>query len=415
MKASSHAAAGSANINLWRVVPALGVAQIIAWGSLYYSIAVLATPMRSDLGISEPFLFGTFTASLLLSGLAAPTVGKLIDRRGGRIVLATGSMLGALALCLIAFSANVLWFVLGWAVAGIAMAACLYDAAFSTLSEIAGTKFRHALTALTLVAGFASTVFWPLSHALLEAVGWRHTLALYAGLHLLVCLPVHFLCLPRHRARPLPAGRPPTNAAARPKMSAAFFWLAAAFALAAFVFSVLSVHVIGLLKTAGLSATDAIVVASLIGPMQVAGRVTEFVFARNLRAITVGAVALAVMLVAMLCLWRVDGLSALAFGFAILYGCSNGVVTIARGTVPAELFGREAYGELLGRLARPAFFAQALAPVAFSVALANGVSHSTGELGLAVCVALALGCYVLAASTGRRHAIVATPRPTGNE
>jgi hypothetical protein len=146
--------------------------------------------------------------------------------------------------------------------------------------------------------------------------------------------------------------------------------------------------------------------------MQVAGRATEFLFARNLRATTVGAVALAVMLAAMLCLWRVEAPSLLPFVFAILYGCANGVVTIVRGTVPAELFGRDAYGALLGRLARPAFIAQALAPVVFSVALSDGLSRSAGVLGLALCVALALACYVLAVAAARRPAIAAVSRPT---
>jgi MFS family permease len=402
--------ADTGTAGLWRTVPALGLAQIIGWGSLYYSIAVLAAPMRTDLAMSEPFLFGTFTASLLVSGFAAPIAGRLIDRHGGRIVLAAGSALAALALAVIASSKSPLWFVLGWAVAGVAMAACLYDAAFSTLSQIAGTRFRQALTALTLVAGFASTVFWPLSHVLLEAVGWRQALALYAGLHLLVCLPVHLLAVPKHRARPRPHDAP-TNPPQRLETPTAFFWLAAAFAAATFVFSVLSVHLIGLLKSAGLSAVDAIVVASLIGPMQVAGRAAEFLFARNLRATAVGGVALAVMFVAMLCLWRVEAPSLLAFVFAVLYGCANGIVTIVRGTVPAELFGRDAYGALLGRLARPAFIAQALAPVAFSVALTGGLSRSGGVLGLALCVALALACYLLAVAAARRPAVPAVSRP----
>jgi MFS family permease len=414
MTPSARTTADIGSAGLWRIVPALGIAQIIAWGSLYYSIAVLAAPMRTDLALSEPFLFGTFSASLLVSGLAAPIAGRLIDRYGGRIVLAAGSVLGALALSVIASSTGRLWFAAGWAVAGVAMAACLYDAAFSTLNQIAGMRFRQALTALTLVAGFASTVFWPLSHVLLEAVGWRQTLALYAALHLFVCLPVHLLAVPRHAARRSPSEPPAQPAPARARMPAAFFWLAAAFALATFVFSVLAVHLIGLLTSAGLSAIDAIVVASLIGPMQVAGRAAEFLFARNLRATTVGAAALGVMLAAMLCLWQVQAPSLLAFAFAVLYGCSNGIVTIVRGTVPAELFGRDAYGELLGRLARPAFIAQALAPLAFSIALTSGLSQSGGILGLALCVALALGCYVLAAAAARRPAIAAVSRPAGD-
>jgi predicted MFS family arabinose efflux permease len=388
---SRHDGAG-----LWRVVPALGLAQIVGWGSLYYSIAVLAAPMRADLGIAEPVLFGAFTLGLLVSGLAAPVAGRLIDRRGGRTVLSIGSALAALALGVIESATVPAVFVLGWAIAGVAMAACLYDAAFTTLHQIAGADYRRALTALTLVAGFASTVFWPLSHVLLEAVGWRQTLELYAGLHLAVCLPIHFLVVPAHRKRPA-AGAGAHAAEPRPTATpSSYRWLAAAFALTTFVFSALSVHLIALLQGAGLSATDAIVVGALIGPMQVAGRLLEFVFARNVRATVVGAVSFALMLAAIVLLWFVQALSPLAFAFAALYGASNGVITIVRGTVPAELFGRAAYGELLGRLARPAFIAQAIAPAAFAVALSAGLSPSDGVLALAGCAAIALLAYRLA-------------------
>jgi predicted MFS family arabinose efflux permease len=389
-------------VSLRRIVPALGIAQIVGWGSLYYSIAVLAAPMRADIGIAEPVLFGAFTLSLLISGLAAPAAGRLIDRRGGRTVLSAGSALGALALGIIASATGPALFVLGWAIAGVAMAACLYDAAFTTLHQIAGADYRRALTALTLVAGFASTVFWPLSHVLLEAVGWRQALALYAGLHLAVCLPIHRWVVPVHRARRMPDEAAPAAEPRHAATPASFRWLAAAFALTTFVFSVLSVHLIALLQGAGLSATDAILVGALIGPMQVAGRLLEFVFARNVRATIVGAVSFALMLVALGLLWHVQALSPLAFAFAALYGASNGIITIVRGTVPAELFGREGYGELLGRLARPAFLAQAIAPVAFAVALAGGLSRSDGVLALAGCAAAALVAYRLATRAARR-------------
>jgi predicted MFS family arabinose efflux permease len=392
--------------SLWRIVPALGIAQIIAWGSLYYSLAVLGPPMRVELGIGEPMLFGAFTMSLLLSGLAAPIAGKLIDGRGGRMVLSAGSALAALALGVIATATSAAVFVIGWAIAGIAMAACLYDAAFSTLNQIAGASYRRALTALTLVAGFASTIFWPLSHVLLEVVGWRQTLALYAGLQLLVCLPIHVWLVPAHRPRRTLDGSSRAPEAPHAPTGMSYRWLAAAFALAAFIFSVLSVHLISLLQTAGLSATDAIVVGALIGPMQVAGRVVEFVFARNVRATAVGAVSLAIMLVALVLLWFVHSLSPVAFAFAVLYGSSNGIITIVRGTVPAELFGRDGYGELLGRLARPVFIAQAIAPAAFAVALSSGLSPGGGVLGLAGCAAAALVAYWFATGDARRQAML---------
>ena len=183
--------------HLWRSVSALGVAQIISWGSLFYTIAVLGGAMREELGVSDVLLFGSFTAGLFLSGMVSPVVGRQIDTRGGRRVLAAGSLLGAVASIALATCQGPLTMLAGWLLAGAAMGACLYDPAFATLHQISGTSYRRAVTALTLFGGFASTVFWPLSQYLLDVVGWRYTFAVYAGLHLFVCLPLHLLLVPK--------------------------------------------------------------------------------------------------------------------------------------------------------------------------------------------------------------------------
>ena len=180
------------------LIASLGIAQVISWGSLYYSIGVLGPAMRGDLGASELFLFGSFTAGLLVSGTLAPIAGRLIDARGGRLVLSLGSGAGCVAMALLAVAPNPAVMVVGWLLAGAAMSSCLYDPAFATLSQHTGDRYRSAVTALTLFGGFASTVFWPLSHILLEAWGWRMTFGIYAGLHLFVCLPIHHYFVPRH-------------------------------------------------------------------------------------------------------------------------------------------------------------------------------------------------------------------------
>jgi MFS family permease len=384
---------------LTRVVCGLGVAQIISWGSLYYTIAVLGESMRRDLKVSEALFFGAFTLSLFLSGLAAPAAGRLIDARGGRPVLAIGSLLAAAALLLLALATGPLTLALGSALSGIAMAACLYDAAFTALNEIAGSSYRKAVTAVTLFGGFASTVFWPLSQLLMDKLGWRETLVLYAALQALICLPIHLWVLPRQRATSPLAGDGASAAApvsAAPAVRANYGWLAMAFALSAFVFSAMSVHLIGLLTSGGLRAQDAVLVAALIGPMQVLGRIVEITVARNVRPITVGTMSFLLMLLALIALLFVNALSPLAFLFAALYGFSNGIMTIVRGTVPAELFGRVGYGALLGRLARPAFIAKALAPVAFSLAVTAGLLRGGAILALAACSAVSLLAYLIA-------------------
>src|SRR6186713_2856424 len=158
---------------LWRRTCALGVAQIVSWGTLFYTIAVLGASMRADTGVSELWLFGSFTAGLFLSGIASPLVGRDIDARGGRRTLVTGSLLAALASCVLGSAQGPVTVLAGWLLPGVAMAACLYDPAFATLHQIAGASYRRSVTALTLFGGFASTVFWPLSQFLLDTLGWR--------------------------------------------------------------------------------------------------------------------------------------------------------------------------------------------------------------------------------------------------
>ncbi|HUG25101.1 MFS transporter [Piscinibacter sp.] len=380
---------------LWRVVFALGLTQIIAWGSLHYSIAVLAPDMATALGVSVPLVLGCFTGALAMSGFAAPAAGRWIDRAGGRRPMAAGSVLAALALVLIATAQHPAVFLAGWLLAGAAMSATLYDAAFATLSLVSGERHRQAVTALTLFGGLASTAFWPLSFALNETIGWRATIVVYAALHLLVCLPLHAWLLPsrpRSAAAPAATARPPLR---KVPWRGGLAWLAASFAFGAVVFSALSVHLIVILQAQGLSAADAVLVSVLVGPMQVAGRIVEFAGGRRLRAVTTGLVAMLVMLVSLVLLWSLSGAGWLAFAFAALYGASNGVMTIVRGTVPAELHGRDGYGSLLGRLAGPAFIGKAAAPVAFAL-VATELGYGAGIVGLMALAAAAIWTYGVA-------------------
>ena len=351
-------------------VAALGVAQIVSWGTLFYTIAVLGAAMRADLGVSDALLFGAFSAGLVVSGAASPTIGRWIDAGHARAALAGGSCVGALALAMLALAQGPGALIAGWIVAGVAMALTLYDPAFAVLHTISGAGYRRAVTALTLLGGFASTVFWPLSLWLQNDFGWRATFGVYAAMHLAICLPLHVAAIPRSaRSEPassaLPASSP--RGASKGKGGASFAWLAIALSGASFIASALSAHAIGLLTASGLTAADAVLISALFGPMQVAGRVVEFTVGRNLRAQAVGTVAFAMLAAALLLLSQVRGLMLTALAFALVYGFSNGVMTIVRGTVPAELFGRRDFGTLLGRLARPQLIARAVAPVALAL------------------------------------------------
>ncbi|MBI1905398.1 MAG: MFS transporter [Rhodocyclales bacterium] len=386
-------------LSLRIVVPLFGLTQIIAWGSLFYSVAVLARPMADDLGLDITTVFAAFSASLGVSGLCSPWLGRAIDRRGGSAVLSAGSLISAGALALIALAQGPLLFFLGWVLAGVAMAANLYDAAFAVLSQFSGTRYRQALTALTLFGGFASTVFWPLAWHLHEGHGWRVALGVFAVMHIAICLPIHRLVLPQGTTPP-PDPTPPATPPARPDRGRRFWWLAAAFTLCSFVISAMAAHGVGALQASGLDAGTAIFVAALIGPMQVVGRALEFVLARGVAASRVGMAAFAVMLAAMGVLWQVALAPWLAFVFAIAYGLSNGVMSIVRGTVPAELFGRDGYGALMGRLAQPTYYAKAAAPLLVALLIGDGGSYQGMALLLIVLAALALGSFALAVREG---------------
>lgn len=380
---------------LWRTVSLLGVAQIISWGTLYYTLTVLAAPIRQELGFTELTIFGAFTLGQLLSGIAAPLIGRRIDRAGGRGVMTAGSVVAALALFVVAIAREPVVFTIGWMLAGVAMAACLYDPAFATLFQIAPDRYRRTVTGLTLFGGFASTIFWPLSHTLAEAWGWRATLIAFALLHVLVCVPIHRLAIPK--VKPRLSIDVAADVAHTYERDRRLIWLAASFAAATFVFSALSAYMISALGTRGFTVEEAVWIGALIGPMQVLARVVEWLFAGRISAIGVGFAACALSLVGMLLLNVIPAAPALGVLFALCYGASNGILTIARGTVPAELFGSHQQGALLGSLARPSFIAKALAPALFAAGLSAGFSMRTGIAMLAFVSAVALVCFWLAA------------------
>ena len=383
------------------LITSLGIAQIISWGSLFYAIGVLGPAMRRDLGVSELFLFSAFTAGLLVSGTIAPAMGRLIDRRGGRFVLSLGSVLAVIAMTLLAIAPSPAVMVAGWLVAGAAMAACLYDPAFATLSQHTGARYRRAVTALTLFGGFASTVFWPLSHILLEAWDWRVTFGIYAGLHLFLCLPIHQLFVPKH-SHLTQTETTAKSAEVSPGLSdPRLLWLTASFAIATFIFAVIAVHLIQLLTTAGLTPAQAVTVSMLVGPMQVAGRIIEFGFSGRVRAVTVGIVAFGLMLLALVALISVEGFGIAAIVFVIAYGCGNGVLTIVKGTAPVELFGARGLGGLLGYLSRAGLYAKAVAPASFSALLTFGLTRNAALASLAALAIAGMGSYTMA--TRIRH------------
>jgi MFS family permease len=300
------------------------------------------------------------------------------------------------ALALLAIAPNAYVMVAGWLVAGAAMAACLYDPAFATLSQHTGTRYRRAVTGLTLFGGFASTAFWPLSLLLLEAWGWRTTFAIYAGLHLFVCLPIHQYFVPKH-SHLLRPDAPPRPAETSPGLQdPRLVWLTISFALATFIFGVIAVHLVPLLTEAGLTPAQAVTISMLVGPMQVAGRVLELGIAPRVRAVTVGMVAFSLMLLCLIALISVQGFGIAAIVFVTAYGFGNGMLTIVKGTAPVELFGATGLGALLGYISRAGLYAKAIAPASFSALVTFGLTRNAALTALAALAIAGMGAYSLA-------------------
>ena len=346
------------------VVATLGVTQTLAWGSTYYLTAVFADPVSASLHLSRSWFFGIFSAALLLSGLLGPLAGRMIDRYGGRDVLAMTNLVFAAGLGLLALATNAAGLAVAWAVLGVGMGFGLYEAAFATVAGLYGREARNAITGITLFAGFASTVGWPTSAALIGAFGWRGAALGWAGLHLLLGLPLNRLLVPKAPA-PVPAAGPAASAPAG--VPGTMIVLAGVFGAVWFVSTAFAAHLPRLLEAMGATPAAAIAAAALVGPAQVAARVAEFGLLRRASPLLsarlaagmhpLGAVILAVV-----------GAPA-AIPFVLLHGGGNGLLTIARGTLPLALFGAEGYGLRTGLLATPARILQGGAPLLFGLVL----------------------------------------------
>jgi len=364
----------------------LAVTQILSWGSLYYAFTILAPGIRRDLGLAPEVVFGAFSWALLVAGLAATPVGILLDRHGGRAIMAGGSFLCFLGLAWLGRCTDVVSYYAAWTLVGLAMALTLYEAAFATIQRQLDTGARQAMSTLTLFGGFASTLFWPLTAWLHASYGWRDTYLWYGVVQLVVCMPLH-LCLGTGAPVVPRIGPARGHTLAEAVRHPAFWTLALAFAVNAFVFSAVAVHLIPLLERLGQARDAAVLLAALIGPMQVAGRVGEMACARHAAPQTVGKFTFA-MLPAALAIIALDGARTWSVAmFCVLYGLSNGILTILRGSLPRALFGRDHYGAIAGAMAGPALLSKAAGP---SIAAALLGRADGPALLLAVLLAMSL-------------------------
>ena len=348
----------------WQLLVALGVTQIVSWGSIYYAFALLLEPLQRDLGAGKSEVAGAFSVALLVSGLGATAVGRTIDRVGGRWVMTLGSLIAALLLAALSQVQSLPVLYLIWVGLGVAMAATLYEPAFVVIAQVYRLNYRRALTVLTLFGGFASTVFWPITTWLIERCGWREAVLWLATINLLVCVPLHFALLPKTSgAAALAPQAEGGTARLRLWGDRRFRALTLAFLAHYVVVSAIAAHLISLLLARGMSPAAAAGVGALIGPMQVAGRVVEFGASRWLTVGQVGRVAAIAMPMSLLALLWADTRVLWLTAFAVLFGAGNGAMTVIRGALPVEMYGRDHYGAIAGALATPGLLARAVGPI----------------------------------------------------
>lgn len=375
------------------VITALGIAQILAWGTSFYFPAVFAEPILHDTGWSLGWVVGGTSIGLLVAGLISPQVGRIIDRHGGRPVLLASSLFYAAGLIGVGLAPALPVYLAAWALIGLGMGTGLYDAVFAALGRMYGSEARQPITNLTLFGGFASTVCWPLSAFMIEHVGWRPACFLYAGLHLLVALPLQMAVVRRAPARASATNsQSDKDGHAEPARIAdetvIFGVLAVVLSIAAGIGSIVVVHLLIFLQARGVDFAIAVSLGTLFGPAQVGARVVERLFGNRYHPIWTMIACCLLMAAGLLLLSANVGALLLII---LLYGAGYGISWVGRGTLPLALFGPLRFPRLMGKLAFPSLIVQALAPSAGALLIeASGTNATIGLLTVLALVNVAL-------------------------
>lgn len=387
------------------IIAILGLTQIIGYGTLYYSFSILAPAMAKDFGWSLEWVFGVLSGALLAGGLMSPFLGRWIDRFGAGRIMASGSALCAVALLCTAAAPERISFTIGLVATELAANFVQYGAAFALLVQLQPRAGQASITYLTLIAGFSSTLFWPITTALHEYLGWREIYVIFALMNLCVCMPLHAWLSARlsrgskgEAEREAPA--PVIGSLRDSDRRLGFLLMVTGLSLQSVVSSAILVHMVPLLSGIGLGTTAALV-STLFGPAQVASRFTNMMLGRNLPAQSLAVISAAFMAISVLILYLLAPMLAGAVAFAVIYGFGSGLFSITSGTLPLTLFGSEGYGRLQGQVLSARLILSAIAPFAFVIAM-----ERLGYGGaLAIVTALAAGAILCYLAVGR----LATP------
>ncbi|WP_069061923.1 arsenite efflux MFS transporter ArsK [Sinorhizobium sp. RAC02] len=357
---------------LWALI-GLGASQNIGYGTLYYAFSVLVPDIARDVGKSEQWVFGAFSIALLAGSLAAPFSGSLADRIGAGRLMAIGSVLAAACLLMMSMSPGPLTFAISLALTEVISATVLYATAFTAIVQAGGNRAQTSIVHLTLMAGFASSMFWPLTSWMHGFLSWREVYIVFAVMNLAVCLPVH-LALARltTSAVSVSKGNPLPDAPARAvsNRNLLFFLMLFGFAIEGYALSAILVHMVPLTQALGMGAAG-LVVASLFGPSQVASRLINLVFGGELPQRWLALIATLLIPLGLTILMLTTPSISGAVLFAICFGLGSGLTSIVSGTLPLELFGKAGFGSRMGWVTTAKQMTSAVAPLAMSMSLAR--------------------------------------------
>ena len=350
-----------------KLIGALGLTQIVGYGTMTYSFSILAPDVARDFGLSLETIFGLYSICLFFGSLPSAYVGKVMDTYGAALVMAVGSAISAVTF-IVAAAGSAVWFFGALLLMQLTSSMVLYQAAFLALVQGSPLSGARSITSLTLVAGFSSTVFWPLSTVLRETLSWREIYIAFAIMNLAICAPVHVLAIrtrtderqPRsQKAAVVPGLLPPQD------HGTALALVSLAFALQTFTLSAVLTHMVPMLATLGLGAT-AVVVGALFGPSQVFSRVLNMVFGSRMSPLMLATSSCASIVIGSAVLALTNGNLVGATIFAICVGLGSGTSSVAQGSLPLWLFGSKGYGSITGKITAARLAFGATAPVAFS-------------------------------------------------
>lgn len=384
------------NAQTKRAAALIVVSQMLGWGTTYHLPIVLGRTLSADLKLPLEVIFGGLSIMLLISAFMSPRVGVLIDRLGPGRFLIAGSLFASVGLTSLAFAQGVGLYYFAWTLFGFCLAAMLGNAALVALARVAGAQSRRAITTMLLFTAANPFVFYPITGYLSETLGWRTMCLIYAGAHFAIGLPLHLLIASLKPAVATEADLEPSaqerfGALPQQHRRGAMLLILVAFAGHGLIGWGLSPHMINVLTGLGVPAASAIFLASLHGPSQIAGRLVDYGTGGQLPPIRMGIVASILAPIGLLTLiYSADAMALAVVGIGI-YGMSAGLNTIVRATAPLHLFGREAYGATLGRIALPMNIACAIAPILFAALISRvGPANS-------LVVGAGIGLVVLAA------------------